>query len=357
MHVSRGAPPPRATSARAATTSVARASAAGAASQSSRSRPGSAAAAVRAEHYSNVRDATVSVYGGGMRALMQLRREAERAAPDRPLAHTLPSQERARAQLVEQQQREAAAAEEEARVARAAQRRRQEYLRAQGLADVKPKVWEAKEAKELPPRARPKSAAPRLAATATENTTQAAAALASSHTGGPSREVRSAANRAILRANQQLLDKKARQRAAAEEAAAEAESKKKARWSALRDTIMDKVEADRQQRKAMIASLALADTHDPVWMQVTNPPEPEPPAEVEDAEAAARDLSQQQQQRSMAAWRRQHGVAEGTPVFVVRDAYGVGVKTRLVQRGWAENCLEGAVTTNLLWTLRGQVRV
>jgi hypothetical protein len=114
------------------------------------------------------------------------------------------------------------------------------------------------------------------------------------------------------------------------------------------------VEADRQQRKAMLADLEQADAH-PLWMQVPNPPEPEPPAEVEDAEAAARDLAAQAQQRSMAAWRRQHGVAEGTPVFVVRDAYGVGVKTRLLQRGWAENPLEGAVTCNLLWTLRGQV--
>jgi hypothetical protein len=236
MNVARGAAPRRATSARAAT-SVARASAA--ATQSNRFRPGSAAAAVRAD-YSNVKDATVSVYGGGMRTLMQLRREAERAAPDR-LVHTLPSQQRVRAQLYQQQQREAAAAAEEARVARAAQRRHQEYLRAQGLADVKPKVWETKEAKELPPRVRPKSAAAHLAATTTEASQPAALASSAPHPGVPSREVRSAANRAILRANQQLLDKVARERAAAEEAAAEAESKKKAKWSALRDAIMSKV--------------------------------------------------------------------------------------------------------------------
>jgi hypothetical protein len=46
-------------------------------------------------------------------------------------------------QQQQQQQRDAATQllEEEARAARAAQRRRDEYLRAQGLADVKPKVW------------------------------------------------------------------------------------------------------------------------------------------------------------------------------------------------------------------------
>jgi hypothetical protein len=56
----------------------------------------------------------------------------------------------------------------------------------------------------------------------------------------------------------------------------------------------------------------------------------------------------------MATWRRQHAVEEGTPVFVLRDAYGVGVRGRLLQRGWAENPAEGSLALNLLWTLRGQ---
>jgi hypothetical protein len=144
---------------------------------------------------------------------------------------------------------------------------------------------------QVPPaRIRPQSAAPRMAAAA------AAAEATQAPSAGPSREVRSAANRAIIKANRQQLDKAARERAVAAEAAAEAECRKKAKWTALREVIMDKVAEVREQRKVAMASLAAEEP--PAWMQVTAPAEPDA-AEATRAEAEAEGAARAAQQKQV----------------------------------------------------------
>ncbi|KAK3263624.1 hypothetical protein CYMTET_27583 [Cymbomonas tetramitiformis] len=58
--------------------------------------------------------------------------------------------------------------------------------------------------------------------------------------------------------------------------------------------------------------------------------------------------------RDLKAWRRRNGHSEDMQVFVLDGTYGVGVRARLLQRGWIENRDPGSMCFNLCWTLRSQ---